>query len=307
MQTFKFGWLRSNNMVKLDSLGRLSRGPDKLMREKLIRQKPVLNFVKTELESYRNDKVKHISTVAELSKKFNFGRRAITRWLSENLSPEERSQRQRTICQQEIAIRYCAAQPIEHVCEKCGKRYLARKFGYFRKYCDYCILEVKRENSRRYEQLSTRKSKRSVYFRSKKYKDLDKKRNKNPIRREKRRLAHLRYNHTEKAKILNKNWRKNTEKGKQNVIFNNMRRRERLAKVRRGYTKAQWSAKYNEAKSLGFCPKCNQPYTEGARSVHQLTMDHDPPLNKVQPGFNYTINEIKPLCFSCNSSKQDRI
>ena len=55
-------------------------------------------------------------------------------------------------------------------------------------------------------------------------------------------------------------------------------------------------------KTHGFCPRCDKWI-----GIEKLTLDHIIPLSKSPEGFDYTINDVQPLCRPCNSSKNDRI
>ncbi|MCH7518615.1 MAG: HNH endonuclease, partial [Candidatus Dadabacteria bacterium] len=41
--------------------------------------------------------------------------------------------------------------------------------------------------------------------------------------------------------------------------------------------------------------------------IDKLTLDHTIPINKVNNGFIYDIEDVEPMCKSCNSSKSDKI
>lgn len=58
----------------------------------------------------------------------------------------------------------------------------------------------------------------------------------------------------------------------------------------------EWLEKIN--KTEGFCPKCGKHV-----GIEKLTLDHIYPLSKAEEGRIYTIDDIQPLCLSCNSSK----
>lgn len=51
----------------------------------------------------------------------------------------------------------------------------------------------------------------------------------------------------------------------------------------------------------GICPGCGSNV-----GCECLTLDHIQPISKVPVGFTYTINNVQPLCKSCNCSKGDR-
>ena len=69
------------------------------------------------------------------------------------------------------------------------------------------------------------------------------------------------------------------------------------------FTIDEWKQKVEQTK--GICPICNRPYSNIFPFC--ATLDHTPPISKAPTGFHYTIDDIQPLCGSCNSSKRDRI
>ena len=81
------------------------------------------------------------------------------------------------------------------------------------------------------------------------------------------------------------------------------KRREKLHNLIRAYTLQEWKDKLNAAN--GFCPgyEC-EPHFVGKEN---LSMDHTPPVSKAPIGFVYTINDINPLCRSCNSRKWNKL
>jgi hypothetical protein len=67
------------------------------------------------------------------------------------------------------------------------------------------------------------------------------------------------------------------------------------------FTREEWRQKVDATN--GICPVCNRPYKMG----FGLSLDHTPPISKAPPGFAYTIDDVLPMCRSCNSSKSDKI
>ena len=117
----------------------------------------------------------------------------------------------------------------------------------------------------------------------------------------------------EKELLRNRKWyEKNLKKKKQydieyrkNHLFEHRQqasnRRLKINKIIQNFTKEEWGKLVDSTK--GICPNCDQTYEEG----YGLTMDHTPPISKAPEGFIYTIQDIKPLCRSCNSSKGVKI
>jgi len=65
------------------------------------------------------------------------------------------------------------------------------------------------------------------------------------------------------------------------------------------FTLEEWNKKINKTK--GICPMCGK-YV----GVNKLTLDHIVPLTKAQKRFEYTIDDVQPLCNKCNSKKGNR-
>ena len=74
----------------------------------------------------------------------------------------------------------------------------------------------------------------------------------------------------------------------------------KLHKVNETYTQNEWNDKLDNTN--GICPKCGKFFGKD-----KLELDHIIPISKVVEGFEYTINDIQPLCRSCNASKGDKI
>ena len=258
-------------------------------------------------------KINKISHNKQIAKKFNISSRALQHYLSDNLSDfyhilskKDMKIRKYLINKQDIKERYEKEKPLDKVCLKCKNHFKTKTFGYSRKYCNNCIPLIINEQTRVYNQKAETKNKKREYYRSKRYKEIDKIRNLKPERIEKRKVYKQKYSHSEKGRQKDKYWRKNTEKGRLNSIFNNLRRRERLNNTKRAYTKAEWFKKVDDAKKEGKCSKCGSLFTNEPRSLHQITMDHNPPLSKAPKGFPYRIDNLEPICFSCNARKQDK-
>jgi 5-methylcytosine-specific restriction endonuclease McrA len=54
--------------------------------------------------------------------------------------------------------------------------------------------------------------------------------------------------------------------------------------------------------SGGICCMCKKYVGK-----EKLTLDHIFPISKASPGRIYTINDIQPLCSTCNSKKHNKI
>ena len=86
-------------------------------------------------------------------------------------------------------------------------------------------------------------------------------------------------------------------------LHGKLRQSARRAKIKtlvHNFSYDDWLNKLRE--SSGVCQMCNEFI-----GIEKLTLDHIVPINKVPMGFIYTINDVQPLCKSCNSSKKDKI
>jgi len=95
-----------------------------------------------------------------------------------------------------------------------------------------------------------------------------------------------------------KEYRK-TKNGKLAYKKLNNKRRATKNNIVEDFTMEEWFRKVD--KTLGICHSCNKFVGK-----EKLTIDHNPPLSKVPKGFVYTINDVNPLCKSCNSKKSNK-
>ena len=82
------------------------------------------------------------------------------------------------------------------------------------------------------------------------------------------------------------------------------RRRARLKGAEGSYTHAEWEELLRQ---YDRCPRCLRPWGEipppaGRETV--ITVDHHIPISK---GGSNSIENIRPLCYSCNSAKGDKL
>ena len=69
--------------------------------------------------------------------------------------------------------------------------------------------------------------------------------------------------------------------------------------LKHSFTVAEWQQKVRD--TFGICSGYHkEPHYVG---IEKLTLDHIMPISKAPLNFEYTINDIQPLCHSCNSSK----
>jgi 5-methylcytosine-specific restriction endonuclease McrA len=110
---------------------------------------------------------------------------------------------------------------------------------------------------------------------------------------DKRKKSNKKYYDNNKEKIADY-WR--TDKGKH---ISKMNKLNRLG-VRHTFTYKEWMEKVKETN--GICPNCGTNV-----GIYKLTLDHIIPISAVPIGTYYTINDVQPLCKSCNSSKNDKV
>ena len=102
-----------------------------------------------------------------------------------------------------------------------------------------------------------------------------------------------------KQKIFNNIWL-NTPKGRIFKRLSNLRRYLRKKGIKENFTKEEWLNKIK--KTGGICPSCKKFVGRFG-----LELDHIIPLSKAPKKFIYTINDIQPLCKSCNTSKGNKL
>ena len=84
----------------------------------------------------------------------------------------------------------------------------------------------------------------------------------------------------------------------------NQRRRARLKQSQGSYTRQEWEALVAQYKS---CLMCLRPWGEIpllASGAAVITVDHVVPISK---GGSNTIDNVQPLCYSCNSKKETKL
>lgn len=109
------------------------------------------------------------------------------------------------------------------------------------------------------------------------------------------------YYSSDKGKKARKLWR-NTIIGK----YSDLKRREAKRNCTHNFSMAEW--KHKCELTNGICPICKK-YV----GINKMTMDHIYALMVAYKDFIrtgvkriYTINDVQPMCLSCNSSKSDK-
>lgn len=75
-----------------------------------------------------------------------------------------------------------------------------------------------------------------------------------------------------------------------------IQRKKYFKRIKHNFTLQDWDEKL--LKSEGVCLGCNVNV-----GIGRLTMDYIYPISKAEEGRVYTINDVQPLCLSCNASK----
>lgn len=99
-----------------------------------------------------------------------------------------------------------------------------------------------------------------------------------------------------KKEIARKSYRKHKSKRK----LEDAKRRGKLKQITHAFTLGEWEDKVKATN--GICPRCKMPYMCG----HGLSLDHEPPISKAPVGFIYTIDDVQPMCKSCNCIKSNK-
>jgi 5-methylcytosine-specific restriction endonuclease McrA len=100
-----------------------------------------------------------------------------------------------------------------------------------------------------------------------------------------------------------KKYRK-TIHGKLMIIKDNVNRRLKIKKVIHSFTEEEFELKIEQTN--GICPVCKNPFDNSERKS-MMSIDHIIPLSKVDDGFVYDIEKVRPICVSCNSTKKDKL
>lgn len=113
------------------------------------------------------------------------------------------------------------------------------------------------------------------------------------------------YKHIERYKIKWKKWQENNPERlkllRQRSWASYMARKKEFV---HSFTTKEWAEKVSRCGNR--CMKCNIEFDNKIRN-HKMTLDHILPLNKAPKGYTYTIKDVQPLCFGCNSSKSDKL
>jgi len=116
---------------------------------------------------------------------------------------------------------------------------------------------------------------------------------------ERRKKSLTEYNRTVKGFKTRLRYRK-SPKGNLTQRKQTMKRKSRLRLLKHSFTPIEWERMKRNTK--GICPSCNR-YV----GIDKITIDHITPISKAPLGFEYSINDIQPMCKPCNTRKFNRI
>ena len=196
------------------------------------------------------------------------------------------------------------------ICSKCQKslpinnffKNKSKKDGY-NNYCKLC----QKIYSRQYREVNKEsiREKRSVYKKEyyKKNKEKEKKRGKDFRKKNKEKLnaKSRQYYKENRDEIREKD--KERRKTRKGILLHRLyesKRRHKKKQITHLFTYNEWNIKLN--KTNGYCPECSNFI-----GLDKLTLDHIIPISKAPIGYVYTIDDVQPLCISCNSKKKDKI
>lgn len=201
-------------------------------------------------------------------------------------------------------------------CKLCSKEEIQR--GSNHKYCSICF-KIKRKELKNiynlnyyYRNREKINKKRRTKLERKKYRVWEKnyeckpqtksvrvnyyKKNRDEILNKKRQLYPL---IKDLKREYFKKYRK-TDRGKEVLRSHYLLKNRRKLRIFESFSQEEWNTKKKRTK--GMCFMC-----ENFVGLENLHLDHIIPISKAPRGFIYFIDDVQPLCKSCNSSKKDRI
>jgi len=107
------------------------------------------------------------------------------------------------------------------------------------------------------------------------------------------------YVKTPKGKLAMRKYRQ-TENGRLSTRNGNRNYRARKRGIVHDFTEDEWQQKLKSTN--GICPMCDKNV-----GIDKLALDHIIPVSKAPVGLVYTIDDVQPLCGSCNSQKGNKI
>jgi len=110
----------------------------------------------------------------------------------------------------------------------------------------------------------------------------------------------IRYKGMRNKELMRQKKYRGSFKGKLTRLFLQLKRQRQIKFIKESFDSLEWFLKLYH--THGFCPSCDK-----CVGIDKLTKDHIIPISKVSKGFVYSINDVQPLCRSCNSSKNNKI
>lgn len=90
-----------------------------------------------------------------------------------------------------------------------------------------------------------------------------------------------------------------TENGREVNVLKSRKYKAKKKELIHDFTKEEWKNKLKS--TFGICPKCKKFV-----GISKLELDHTPAISKAFAGFVYKINNVNPLCRSCNAKKHNK-
>ncbi len=106
--------------------------------------------------------------------------------------------------------------------------------------------------------------------------------------------------HNDNKDKINKQRKKHRKEYPEVSRRNDRKKRARKNNIIETFSNEEWLQKLKN--TFGVCPRCNK-YV----GIAHLTLDHKHPISKATQGQIYTIDDVQPLCLSCNSKKSNHI
>jgi len=170
--------------------------------------------------------------------------------------------------------------------------------------------EKRKRYNRLYEKSEKRKQYKQSYYKTDAYIEHRLKLENSPEYK----LYKKKYGQTDERKKATKEY-KNTPKGKEYILRNRIKRRAFKNNIIEVFSMEEWKDKVENTN--GICPGINGVCfnKDGSNvGISNLVLDHIFPISKANKEFKltgakriYNIDDVQPLCKSCNSVKKDKI
>lgn len=187
---------------------------------------------------------------------------------------------------------------------------LQKKYYHTEKYKQYKHKYYRSKTYKLYEQSLKRKKYKKIYNNTELYKSTQKKYQKSERGKQLHKIAAKRYWQSPKGKQTIRQYIKSPI-GKYIAMQQQLKRKDYLNNCIHGFTKEEWAHKLISTKGI-----CSCPIHRGNRyvGIKKLTLDHifalywaNEYFKQTGVKFIYTIDDVKPICRTCNCSKQDKL